>query len=147
MWYDIRWHGVATTIGLYSVGTFGDVSEFLLKRITSGSFPIIYFVTDQYKTGSIKSFDRSRQGCESSIRINIQRREQKRPKQWAKFLKDGRNKTALIEFIMKDWPHKTRFVNLILSKTIFVNVESKFFFLPVVNGTVLCTENEELGTD
>lgn len=39
--------------------TFGDVSEFILKRIMLRS-SVVYFVTDQYKTESIKSYERKR---------------------------------------------------------------------------------------
>ena len=40
--------------------TFGDVSEFLLKRILQIPSSRVYFVTDQYKNDSIKGYERSR---------------------------------------------------------------------------------------
>ena len=43
-----------------SLSTFGEVSEYLLKRITPSPAKIIYFVTDQYKYDSIKGSERQR---------------------------------------------------------------------------------------
>ena len=49
-------------LGCVQLSTFGDISEYVLKRITSDCYSWIYFVTDQYKAGSIKSFERNRRG-------------------------------------------------------------------------------------
>ena len=47
------------------LSTFGEVSEYLLKRITSSPAKIIYFVTDQYKDDSIKGSERQSFICNS----------------------------------------------------------------------------------
>ena len=129
------------------LNTFGDVSEYILKRITFGSAPVIYFVTDQYKSGSIKSFERRKRGDGGSVRVKVERREQKKPKQWGRFMKDGENKTSLVKFLLEDWADETRFIDVISYKKIYVNVESKFFVLQVENGSVTCSESEELETE
>lgn len=107
----------------------------------------MYFVTDQYIVNSIKSYERSRRGMSGSIRVKIDRREQKRPKQWNKYLKNAANKLDLVRFIFEDWSHPTRFFGLISTKTVFVNVESKFYKLSTVDDEVHAEEEEDLSTD
>ena len=88
--------------------TFGDLSNFLFSRITK-SAEVIYFVTDRYLPGSIKSYERGRRQNSGSIRYRIERREQKRTKQWMKYLKDSTNKYELIKFLLDDWSDSSRF--------------------------------------
>ena len=108
--------------------TFGDISEYLLTRIAKhGS--IAYFVTDQYLHGSIKSFEREKRMSEGSVRFRIERREQRRTKQWAKYLQNPANKTELISFLLKDWSDNKRFHHVLLGKTIYFNDGSTFFKL------------------
>ena len=105
--------------------TFGDISEFLLKRILNTA--IVYFVTDQYKATSIKALERKRRGVSTgSIRYRIERRDQRRPKQWAKYLRDPLNKGELTEFLLADWSSQ-RFKHLVSGHVLFVNVHSKFW--------------------
>ena len=54
-------------------GTFGEMSEFLLKRITSNQAKVIYLVTDQYKEDSLKRSERQRQAAAGSIRMQLTR--------------------------------------------------------------------------
>lgn len=106
-----------------SLSTFGEVSEYLLKRITSSPAKIIYFVTDQYKDDSIKGSEPQRRAS-SVIRIQISRREQKRPKQFKKYLGHGCNKVDLVKFLLLDWSDLTRFKQIISGRVIFVTIES-----------------------
>jgi hypothetical protein len=55
--------------------TFGVVSEFILRRIMKAK--IVYFVTDQYLEGSIKTYERERRDSSGSLRVRIERREHK----------------------------------------------------------------------
>jgi len=108
--------------------TFGDFSEFILSRIVKDA-EIIYFVTDRYITGSIKTYERMRRKESGSIRYKIERRDQKRTKQWAKYLKDSNNKTDLVNFLFDDWSDPFRFASKLRGKTLFVNVEQHFYKL------------------
>ena len=111
-----------------NMDTFGDVSNDLFYRIIGHT--TIYFVTDQYQSGSIKSYERSRRAqTTGSVRIRINRRDTPVPKQWLKYLKDGSNKTELVEFLLRDWSHKTRFAKEINGKTLFFNKGTSFFKL------------------
>ena len=52
-----------------SLTTFGEISEYVLKHITSNSGKIIYFVTDQYFDESIKGSERKQRETSQIIRI------------------------------------------------------------------------------
>ncbi len=107
--------------------TFGDISASLLKRIVNSS--VVYFVTDQYKQDSIKSFERERRGLTGTVRMKVERRDQTRPKQWKKFLLDPKNKTELIRFILDDWRNSASLKSYLVDRTLFFNVDSKFYKL------------------
>lgn len=73
---------------------------------------IVYFATDQYKDGSIKTYERQRRKSTTGLlRMKVERREQKCPKQWSKFLAVEENKTELVKFLNNDWSHPTRHLN------------------------------------
>ena len=58
--------------------TFGDLSERVLKRITSNDTFHIFFVTDQYWKHPIKSCERkNRRANTGSIRVTVIRHDQK----------------------------------------------------------------------
>ena len=119
-----------------SLSSFGNVSEYLLRKIMSDQSKTVYFVTDQYTDGSIKSYERARRSLAGSMRYRVERRDQLRPKQWSKFLKDSNNKTELIHFFLKDWSHQTRYLGMFTGRNLYVNVESKFYKLSIVNNQV-----------
>ena len=117
--------------------TFGDVSEFLLKQILKDS-SVAYFVTDRSFSGSVKSFERCRRNENSNIRYKIERRDQKKVKQWAKYLRNPENKNELVpkDWSAKDWSDPHRFSSLIRGRTLFVNVHERFFKLTCPNTEV-----------
>ena len=49
--------------------TFGTISEFILKRITSNNAKEVMFVTDQYSEASIKVGERERRAATGQIRV------------------------------------------------------------------------------
>ena len=81
--YDcIIWDGMVILQQLASIQltTFGDVAELVFKRVLTKK--VVYFVTDQYKPGSIKYLEREkRKALNGPMRVWIEKREQKRPKQ------------------------------------------------------------------
>lgn len=83
--------------------TFGEVSEYVLKRITSNDAKNIFFVTDQYWDQSIKNCERNRRAATGSIRVTASRPDQKLPKQMKKYLSLGSNKEELVDFLLEDW--------------------------------------------
>ncbi|XP_047132181.1 uncharacterized protein LOC124811086 [Hydra vulgaris] len=126
--------------------TFGDISEFILNLILKGS--TIYFVTDQYQPGSIKSFERARRKKSGSLHFKIQRREQARPNQWQKYMQDADNKVDLITFLLNDWSHTEMFALKLTGYILFVNLQSRFYKLTCeVGGQVTSEEVESLHTN
>lgn len=113
------------------VETFGDVSKSILDRIAVSS--TVYFVTDQYKEGSVKSFERQRRQNIGTIKMEVAK-HRSCPKQWNKFLADSSNKLELCDFILKDWINHHS--NIIEGRTIYFNLGSKFFKLTSSNGQV-----------
>lgn len=122
--------------------TFGDVAEYVLRKILLRD--TVYFVTDQYKDGSIKSYERERRKSSGSVRIRLERSDQKRPKQWSKFLKDGENKSELVEFLYKEWSHPLKYANILGRRILYVNHGSYFHKIWLENNMVLCVEEESL---
>ena len=72
--------------------TFGDVSDFLLRRITNNEQDTVFFITDQYLENSVKSCERGKRAKVGAIRVTPERRGQRCPKQWKHFLSLGANK-------------------------------------------------------
>ena len=52
--------------------TFGEISEYIVKRVTANSAKIVYFVTDQYREGSLKSNERMRRASGGCIRVQFE---------------------------------------------------------------------------
>ena len=128
------------------LATFGDVAEFILIKIMQHQN--VYFVTDQYTPGSIKTYERERRKESGSIRISIERRDQLRPKQWSKFLKDGENKKNLIKFLFHEWSsNHEKYVKYLKSRSLFVNHGEQFHKLTVKKGIIHCQEVTKLATD
>ena len=104
--------------------TFRDLSDYVLKRITSNSSTPIFFITDQYWKVSSKSCERNRQGRSGSIRITAIRPEQKLPKQQKKYLSLSSNKEELPEFLLQDWSSNQLHISQIREKEVFITVKA-----------------------
>ena len=87
--------------------------EYLMKKITSNEAKVIYFVTDQYNEDSLKSIERKRRKAAGSIRMQLTRRDQKRPKEFKKFFSGGAYKVALVKSLLKDLLVPERFRHVI----------------------------------
>ena len=129
-------------MGKIDAETFGEAPEYLLKKIMKSS-STVYFVTDQYVVVSIKSFQRTCCVNQSgTIRVGIDRRDQLRPKQWSKYLRDVDNKEEIVAFLLRDW-HSSRFFPLLTRKTLYVNYRSCFFKLTCNGEEVFVTKDLE----
>ena len=120
------------------LSSFGDIAELVFKRVLTKK--VVYFVTDQYKPGSIKSLEREkRKASDGTIRVRIEKREQKRLKQWKKYLRNDQNKFELVKFLLEDWSHPTRDAHLFPPTTIlFLNCGSQLFRLSLEDGLIEC---------
>ena len=87
--------------------SFGELADKILVNLMSlarkyGSTRID-FVADTYPDISIKNAERGRRAAVGSQIIQLYGKEQKIPKQWKKFLADGKNKEALLSFLFECW--------------------------------------------
>lgn len=55
------------------LSTFGDISEFLLKRILNSGAGTIYFATDQYLLNSVKEYEMSKKSADGSLCVCVER--------------------------------------------------------------------------
>lgn len=106
--------------------TFSELATLLFNTITMGqseSRQRVDFVADQYPAISIKNVERTRRSSKGTILVNITHGSQKCPRQWKKFLGDGRNKENLIEFLFKQWSgarfaHRLTYVDLFVTHVV-----------------------------
>ena len=83
--------------------TFGEISDYLLRKILSGSANTANFVTDHHLPRSIKSMERNRRSMIGTIRVIPKRRDQPKPKQLQRFLANAENKLDFIKFLANEW--------------------------------------------
>ena len=62
--------------------------------------------TGDYLESSTKALERKEGSVFRAIRYKVKRREQKRPNQYAKFLRNPGNKMPLVKFLLNDWKKK-----------------------------------------
>ena len=130
-----------------SLATFGEMSEYVLKRITSHPCKVVYFITDEYRDDSIKGSERKRRASAGTIRIQLNRRDQKPPKQLKKYLSDGCNKIDLVKFFLNDWSDPERFKAMIGDRVIVLTLEGTAYRLQVKNNKVSSTPEETLSSN
>ena len=87
--------------------SFGEFANMLLKMLINLGLQSkslrIDFVTDTYPDGSIKDLERRMRASDGAAIIRIHGASQKLPTQWKKFLKFGKNKEALVQFLFQHW--------------------------------------------
>ena len=54
----------------------------------------------------MKNIERGKHGKGGSLNVRITEGAQKCPKQWRKFLSNGKNKSAIIKIFVKEWATK-----------------------------------------
>ena len=86
---------------------FGDISDYVLKKIMKDSSRICFFVTDYYLPESVKSLERNARSKIGLLRIGSSRRDQPRPKQFDKFLRLSQNKIDLVSFLIKVFKYRS----------------------------------------
>lgn len=80
------------------LATFGDVSNYLLKKVAANTHRISFFVSNQYDQFSIKSLKRKKRAGSGEKRLKLTRGNQK--SQFKKFLA---YKVDLVRFLIENW--------------------------------------------
>ena len=104
----------------------------------------MYFITNEYLENFIKSCEQNRRGASGDVRITAARRNQPSLKQTKKFLSNGKNKTDLVLFLMKDWSQEDHHKALLLNKELFITVEDQAFVIRVQKDELNCVPVNEL---
>lgn len=132
--------------------TFGEVGNLILSNIVSMARHYkcsrVDFVTDTYPSVSIKNIERSRRASSGSQKIKIHGKEQKTPLQWKKFMSNGDNKQAFVEFLFIYW-QQASFENVHVhgNLDIYVVHGSKCHKIHIYNNGRIVTEVQELESD
>ena len=129
--------------------TFGQLADRLLQDLMHMAIQCrclrMDFVCDQYPAQSIKNCERERRAMGGTQVIHITRPDQKTPKQFKKYLANGRNKELLIEFLFQCW---TRCDPGILGNLLLVVSHGEVCHSIVVNDAVVAiTEIPDLFSD
>ena len=125
--------------------TFKEIANTVLKALMIRDARRIYFVTDRYPDISIKNTERNRTTAEGSLLVKITGGNQRRPQQWKKFLVQGKNKSALIEFLLEEWSKDT-YAEAIAHRELYVAVDDDCYKLTSENGTVIKELQQDLVT-
>ena len=98
----------------------------------------MFFVTDRYLESSTKALERKDRSVSGTIRYEVKRREEKRPNQYAKYLRNPGNKMSLVKFLLNDWKKKQ--ANSFHEKYIYATFDNKGFPIFENNGTIQMDE-------
>ena len=124
--------------------TFGEVSDYLLKQIVNNSSRISFFVTDHYLPNSIKSMEREHRSGIGLLRIRALRRDQAKPKQFDKYLRDSENKIDLIKFLLHDWSTNTLHCPTLDNKELYITIEENTYCITSNRGVLRISEVSDL---
>ena len=73
------------------------------------------------------------------MQVSIEKREQQRPKQWKKYLKNDQNKSDIVKFLLEDWS-MTRNTYLFPPANFF-NCASQIFRSIIKDGLIKCVSD------
>lgn len=90
---------IPETFGAYALQIFQNIVNMGIRHGAQR----IDFITDRYPEISIKNQERNRRAIKDCTDIKIVNRDQKPPKQFKKFLSNGKNKERSVEFLYDEW--------------------------------------------
>ena len=122
-----------------SLLTFGDVSDYILKKLLKCACRVSFFVTDHYLPHSIKSIERERRSEIGLLRVVPSRRDQHKPKQFDKFLREASNQIDLIKFLVHDWSTNNIHVSSLENKELYVTCEQRAYCITASRDRVSST--------
>ena len=126
--------------------TFGDISDYILKKVLRGPARAAFFVTDYYLEDSIKSMEWDSRSTHGTIRMKVVRRKQAIPKQWKKFLRNSENKLDLIDFLLYDWSTNSKHSQLLDGKEFYMTIRDEAHCISLVHGVISCDRVQELSS-
>ena len=124
--------------------TFGDVSDYFLKKIVTGTSRVVFLVTDRYLHVSIKSMEREKRLATGCLRIIANRSDQPIPKQLKKYLAEPRNKMDLLKFMITDWSTNNLHAPLLENMELYVTYDDKAYCITSRRGLLTISSVPEL---
>ena len=88
--------------------------------------------------------ERERRSNVGTLRVKVLRRNQERPKQFIKFLRNSENKLDLVRFLLKDWSINQIHAKSLQDKKLFVTREDKAYRISCRRGLVQAVNESEL---
>ena len=129
--------------------TFGELAHDLLMRIikmaTLSRSKRVDFVGDRYPAHSIKNLEQEKRSEGGSFLVKIYGKQQHVPRQWKKFLSNGKNKEELMKFLLEAW--RIENLQLLNGVKVFITHEQKCHKLTESNNAMICCNFEELTCD
>ena len=134
---------------------FCELAEMVMSRILTeaGEAARIDFVGDQHPAISIKNTERTKRSRDGQLVVNVTNGQQLCPRQWRKFLANGKNETNLLSFLVREWSENAVYAQKIKDCTFFVTHGDNCTKLVAPNGSTtasdvpeLCTNQEEADT-
>ena len=126
--------------------TFGDISDYILKKLLHESTRATFFVTDNYLEDSIKSMERDSRSAYGTIRMKVMKRQQVIPKQWKKSLRNSENKLDLIDFLWHDWWTNLKHSHQLDGKELYMTIRDEVHCISSVHGLITCNQVQELSS-
>ncbi|KAK7575726.1 hypothetical protein V9T40_012012 [Parthenolecanium corni] len=108
--------------------TYGELSQYILKKLCSTKANRIDVIFDQYMTPSIKDYERTLRGEAAATpkKFVIQGPHQKRPREFQKALSNQLFKKSFTEFLARDWKQEHH-REILKHKILFFTERNKCF--------------------
>ncbi len=129
--------------------TFGELAHELLVKIVKMAICArskrVDFVGDQYPIHSIKNLEREKRSEGGAFTVKVYGEQQRVPRQWKKFLANGKNKEELLKFIFECW--KKSSPQLLRGVEVFITHGQDCSMLKESPNGIDCCDVEELTCD
>ena len=127
--------------------TYAELVKILVDRLPKG-YRRIDIVADTYREKSLKNNERDRRGV--SNKVIVRSALSKIPRNFSDFLKNGDNKTRLIELIKDEFvKHSHDYLQLLSSEVIYFSIDGLFLQIKqerVIEASQLSSNQEEADT-
>ena len=130
--------------------TFGEISQYLLKKICQTKSDTIHFVFDKTVSPSIKDCERDKRMINGRTSLyHIAGPGQKRPSSWMEALRNDQFKESLVDFLVQSW-EDDNLVAILKEKVLYANGGDICYSYKVCDGKMvrniepfLCCTHEE----
>ena len=124
--------------------TFGEISQYLFKKICYTKSEVIHFVFDKTVSPSIKDCERDSRMINGRTSLyQITGSGQKRPSSWLDALRNDQFKETLVEFLVNSW-EDDKLTSLLQEKILYANSGDTCYSYKVDDGKMVRREEYHL---